>query len=116
MERRNTIPVLSNVLIRAEPSAMGLRATDLDIEVTESIPADVSEQGATTVPAHMLHDIVRKLPDGSTVTLETQGTQVLLRSGRSRFMLSALPETDFPDLGSGRGLDGATAFDVPARR
>jgi DNA polymerase-3 subunit beta len=71
--------------------------------VTESIPADVGQGGATTVPAHTLHDIVRKLAEGAQVSLETTGEsgQLLLRSGRSRFNLQSLSETDFPDLASG---------------
>ncbi len=103
VERRNTIPILSNVLMRGEGSVLQLKATDLDIEVTESIPADVSDAGATTVPAHVLYDIVRKLPDGAQVSLETggEGGQMTIRSGRSRFALGALPEGDFPDLATG---------------
>ena len=93
VERRNTIPILANVLLRAE-EGLQLKATDLDIEVVESIPADVAQGGATTVPAHMLYDIVRKLPEGAQVSLETQGEggQMLIRSGRSRFTLQALPD------------------------
>jgi DNA polymerase III subunit beta len=100
VERRNTIPILSNVLLRAEGQAVLLKATDLDLEVTESVAADVGIAGATTVPAHVLHDIVRKLPDGSQVSLDSQGgaSQLQLRSGRSRFNLQALPDSDFPDL------------------
>lgn len=113
VERRNTIPILSNVLLRAEDGALSLKATDLDLEVTESLPADVGQPGATTVPAHVLYDIVRKLADGSQVSLETTGDvgQVLIRSGRSRFNLQALPETDFPDLAAG---DMGHRFSVPA--
>ncbi len=97
VERRNTIPILSNVLIRAEAGELSLRATDLDLEVTEALAADVGHPGATTVPAHVLYDIVRKLPDGSQVSLEMTGEQgqILIRSGRSRFNLQALPESDF---------------------
>ena len=104
VERRNTIPILSNVLLRAdEGEGLRLRATDLDIEVTERIVADVSGAGATTVPAHVIYDIVRKLPDGSQVSLETSGDagQMQICSGRSRFTLGALPESDFPDLAAG---------------
>jgi DNA polymerase-3 subunit beta len=103
VERRNTIPILSNVLLRAESEGLKLKATDLDMEVTETIRADVSQPGATTVPAHVIYDIVRKLPDGSQVSLETTGEsgQMQLRSGRSRFMLQALAEGDFPDLAAG---------------
>ena len=103
VERRNTIPILSNVLLKAEEGGLRLRATDLDIEVTETVRADVTQPGATTVPAHVIYDIVRKLADGAQVSLETTGetSQMQLRSGRSRFMLQALPETDFPDLAAG---------------
>jgi DNA polymerase III subunit beta len=103
VERRNTIPILSNVLLRAEGQALRLKATDLDIEVTETIAADVAQGGATTVPAHVIYDIVRKLPEGAQVSLETSGdaSQMQLRSGRSRFTLQALPESDFPDLAAG---------------
>src|ERR1700712_4648679 len=89
VERRTTIPILSNVLVRAEAGTLKLKATDLDLEVTETIAADVGQPGGTTLPAHVLHEIVRKLPDGSQVTLEMTGdaTQLLLRSGRSRFQL-----------------------------
>jgi DNA polymerase-3 subunit beta len=113
VERRNTIPILANVLLRAA-EGLQLKATDLDIEVVETIPADVAQGGATTVPAHVLYDIVRKLPEGAQVSLETQGEgggQMLIRSGRSRFTLQALPETDFPDLAAG---DLPHRFTLPA--
>ncbi len=103
VERRNTIPILSNVLLRADAGSLRLKATDLDLEATETLAADVAVAGATTVPAHVIYDIVRKLPDGAQVSLETTGdaTQMLIRSGRSRFTLQALPESDFPDLAAG---------------
>ncbi len=103
VERRNTIPILSNVLLRGEDDGLRLKATDLDVEVTETIAADTLQTGATTVPAHVIYDIVRKLPEGAQVSLETTGDtgQMQLRSGRSRFMLQTLPESDFPDLAAG---------------
>ena len=113
VERRNTIPILSNVLLRAEDQALLLRATDLDLEVTERLAADVSEAGATTLPAHILYEIVRKLPDGAQVSLESNGEQgqLQLRSGRSRFNLQSLPDSDFPDLATG---DLGHAFSLAA--
>ena len=112
VERRNTIPILSNLLLSASESGLRLKATDLDIEVVETIPADAAEPGATTVPAHTLYDIVRKLPDGAQVSLETTGDSgLVLRSGRSRFQLQTLPESDFPDITAG---DMAHRFVLPA--
>ena len=103
VERRTTIPILSNVLIAADMAGLRLKATDLDIEVVETIPADVALEGSTTVPAHTLYDIVRKLADGAQVSLEATGEngQMELRSGRSRFKLQSLPESDFPDITAG---------------
>jgi DNA polymerase-3 subunit beta len=103
VERRNTIPILSNVLIDVRERQLTLKATDLDLEATESAPADVSQEGATTVAAHVLYDIVRKLPEGAQVSLDMTGEtgQLLLRSGRSRFHLQSLPASDFPDLTTG---------------
>ncbi|BBF92095.1 DNA polymerase III subunit beta [Blastochloris tepida] len=103
VEKRNTIPILANVLLRADGTRLELKATDLDLEVVESIAADVKLAGATTVPAHMFHDIVRKLPEGAEISLEAdtaKGTLVI-RAGRARFQLQTLPESDFPDLTAG---------------
>ena len=102
VERRNTIPILSNVLLKADGDVLTLKATDLDLEVTETTPAAVEQSGATTVPAHMLYDIVRKLPDGAEVMMAVTGDNGLsLISGRSQFRLQMLPESDFPDLTAG---------------
>jgi DNA polymerase III subunit beta len=102
VERRNTIPILSNVLLKAGDGALELKATDLDIEIVESSPADVAMAGSTTVAAHTVYDIVRKLPEGAQVSLEGgDGAQLQVRSGRSRFTLQTLPSSDFPDLAAG---------------
>ena len=74
VERRNTIPILANVLIRAENAKLAIKATDLDLEVIETIPAEAAGPGATTVPAHMIYDIVRKLPEGAQVVLDASGS------------------------------------------
>ena len=114
VERRNTIPVLSNVLMRAEGQQLRLKATDLDIEVVESLPAEVGQSGGTTVPAHMIYDIVRKLPDGSQVVIETIGDKgtLAVRAGRSRFTLQTIPESDFPDIAAG---EMSHSFALPAK-
>jgi DNA polymerase-3 subunit beta len=103
VERRNTIPILANVLVKAENAKLSFKATDLDLEVIETIAAEVNSGGSTTVPAHMFYDIVRKLPEGSQVVLESSGDRAMLaiRAGRSRFTLQTLPESDFPDLAAG---------------
>ena len=113
VERRNTIPILANVLIRADRGKLSLKATDLDLEVNETIAAEVSPGGSTTVPAHMIYDIVRKLPEGSQVVIEASGERSVLtiRAGRSRFTLQTLPESDFPDLNAG---DMTHSFALPA--
>jgi DNA polymerase-3 subunit beta len=114
VERRNTIPILANVLIRAEKGKLALKATDLDLEVIETIAAEVSPAGSTTVPAHMIYDIVRKLPEGAQIVLDSSGDRATLtiRAGRSRFSLQTLPESDFPDLAAG---DMTHKFTLPAK-
>lgn len=103
VERRNTIPILSNVLLAAEGGSLEMKATDLDLEVTEATPAKVEQGGATTVPAHLLYDIVRKLADGAEVMLKTDedGNAMTVASGRSSFRLQCLPQSDFPELSAG---------------
>jgi DNA polymerase III subunit beta len=103
VERRNTIPILANVLVKAERGKLSLKATDLDLEVTDATAAEVSAGGSTTVPAHMFYEIVRKLPEGAQIVLEGSGDRAVLslRAGRSRFTLQTLPESDFPDLAAG---------------
>ena len=114
VERRNTIPILSNVLIEA--SADGLvkvMATDLDLQVVESLDAvSVDAPGAITVSAHLLFDIARKLPDGSQVSLETADNRMTVKTGRSRFQLPTLPRDDFPVIVEG---DLPTSFEIPAK-
>lgn len=113
VERRNTIPILANLLLRAEEGELHLKATDLDLEIFEKVPAVVEQAGGTTVPAHMLHDIVRKLPDGSEVMLATggDGNAMTITAGRSRFTLQALPDSDFPDITAG---EFSHTFSLPA--
>ncbi len=114
VERRNTIPILSNVLIEAgEGSAVRVMATDLDLQVVETMSAaSVDSPGAITVSAHLLFDIARKLPDGSQVSLETADNRMVVKAGRSRFSLPTLPRDDFPVIVEG---DLPTSFEVSAR-
>ena len=103
VERRNTIPILSNVRLEGCRDRLGLAATDMDLEVIEWVPATVTAEGGTTAPAHLLYDIVRKLPEGAEIGLETGGDagRMALRCGRSRFALPCLPTEDFPVMAEG---------------
>jgi DNA polymerase-3 subunit beta len=113
VERRNTIPILSNVLIEASGvGAVKIMATDLDIQVVETMNAvSVDVAGAITVSAHLLFDIARKLQDGSQVSLEVTDNRMTVKAGRSRFSLPTLPRDDFPVIVEG---DLPTSFELPA--
>jgi DNA polymerase III, beta subunit len=114
VERRTTIPILSNVLLRARDSTLEFKATDLEREVIEAVSADVSAPGAVTVPAHILHDIVRKLPDGAQVDMrkDSEKERLTLAAGHARFALQTLPAEDFPDIGVG---DMGQQFELSAQ-
>lgn len=114
VERRNTIPILSNVLIEAVDGGMlRVMATDLDLQVVENMAAaSVDQPGAVTVSAHLLFDIARKLPEGSQVSLETAENRMAVKAGRSRFSLPTLPRDDFPVIVEG---DLPTSFEIPAK-
>ncbi|MGR3714508.1 MAG: DNA polymerase III subunit beta [Shimia sp.] len=113
VERRNTIPILANVLIEAEGDTAQFRATDLDIEVVDKAPAMVERAGATTVAATTLHEIVRKLPDGALVTLTDDGAagRLTVEAGRSNFSLATLPREDFPVMATS---EYSSNFSAPA--
>ena len=113
VERRNTIPILSNVLLHADGGSLSLTATDLDIEISESAPADVAMKGATTASAVMLHDIVRKLPDGAQIRLQLlqDENRLQITWGRYEGSLAVLPDEDFPTLASD---DLKVRFSMPA--
>jgi DNA polymerase-3 subunit beta len=111
VERRNTIPILSNVLIEATDNGIRLMATDLDLQIVETIEAQVETPGATTVPAHTLFDIARKLSEGSQVQLTAADGKMQVVAGRARFNLQTLPRDDFPVIAEG---ELPTRFDLPA--
>ncbi len=112
VERRNTIPILSNVLMEAEEGGrLRLTATDLDLQVVESVEAKVETPGATTVSAHTLFEIARKLPDGSEVRLTSEEGKMQVLAGRARFNLQTLPRDDFPMIAEG---DLPTRFKLPS--
>jgi DNA polymerase-3 subunit beta len=103
VERRNTIAILSNVLLRAGDGKLALSATDMDLEIVESVPAQIAAGGTTTAPAHTLYDIVRKLPEGAQIELAASGDKgaMSVRAGRSVFSLACLPPEDYPLMTSG---------------
>jgi DNA polymerase III subunit beta len=114
VERRTTLPILSNALLQAtEGGSLALKGTDLEREVVETVGAEVTQPGAVTVSAHLLHDIVRKLPDGAQVTLDTAGDggRMTVVAGASRFSLPSIPSEDFPDLAAG---EMPHEFEMPA--
>jgi DNA polymerase III subunit beta len=113
VERRNTIPILANVLIEAEGDTVSFRATDLDIEVVDKAPAKIDRAGSTTVSAVTFHEIVRKLPDGALVTLhdDPAAGRLTVEAGRSHFSLATLPKEDFPVMASS---EYAANFSAPA--
>ncbi|RMF08278.1 MAG: DNA polymerase III subunit beta, partial [Alphaproteobacteria bacterium] len=101
VERRNTIPILSNVRLDASDGRLDLTTTDLDLQIIETVDANVTSAGAITAPAHTMHDIVRKVPEGADVEISYGGSgdgRLTLAAGRSRFALACLPPDDFPEL------------------
>ena len=118
VERRNTIPILANVLIEAESAQVSFRATDLDIEVVDRAPAMVERAGSTTVSAVMLHEIVRKLPDGALVNLSEDAAagRLTITAGRSTFNLATLPKEDFPIMATSEYASNFSAKAAELRR
>jgi DNA polymerase-3 subunit beta len=111
VERRNTIPILSNVLIEASAEgSLRLMATDLDIQIVEIVAAKVETAGTTTVSAHTLFEIARKLPEGAEVRLTAADGKMLVQAGRSNFNLPTLPRDDFPVIAEG---ELPTNFELP---
>ena len=112
VERRNTIPILSNVLIDATAEGtLKLMATDLDLQINEHVAAAVDQPGAITVSAHTLFDIVRKLPEGSQVALSAAEGRMTIMAGRAKFSLATLPRDDFPVIAEG---ELPVQFELPA--
>jgi DNA polymerase-3 subunit beta len=108
VERRQTLPILSNVLVSVEESKLRFTATDLEVELSASDNLLAVEDGQVTLPARKLLDILRALPEGETVSLTAEGAKATLRCGRSRFALATLPVEDFPSLESVDALGSIT--------
>ena len=96
VEKRNTIPILANVLMEAKDNFLSLSATDMEIAELQKVSCEIEQNGVITTPAHVLHDIVRKLPDGSEVKIELIELNVEVSAGKSKFILPTLPVDDYP--------------------
>src|SRR5580698_7484289 len=103
VERRNTIPILANVMIAVRDGKLTLTATDMEIAIVEDVPASTTRNGSCTAPAATLYEIVRKLPEGAEVELDHPGgdAQLSLRAGRYSTHLVVLPTDDFPSMTAG---------------
>ena len=114
VEKRNTIPILANVLIEAKENTLSLAATDMEIAELQNISCKVEQDGSITTPAHVLHDIVRKLPDSSLIELEsTEGKKLEIKTDKISFSLMCLNPKDFPDIHSGDFPEG---FEIEASK
>jgi DNA polymerase-3 subunit beta len=111
VERRNTIPILANVVLEAKSGALSMTATDMDMDIATEVGCSVVSDGTTTVSAHLLYDIARKLPDGSEVELAVADGHATITAGRSNFRLPTLPVEDFPAINS---TDSSVSFTVTA--
>ena len=113
VERRQTLPILSNVLLRTESDSLSLLGTDLEVELVAHVNLDgITMKGETTLPARKLMDITRSLPDSAEIALTIDQQQAVLKSGRSRFTLSTLPSGDFPRIDEG---PSDTEFAIPSK-
>ncbi|MBJ6985241.1 DNA polymerase III subunit beta [Luteimonas sp. MC1750] len=98
VERRQTLPVLANLLALVKDGQLSLTGTDLEVEMVARCAVDDAQDGEVTIPARKLFDIVRALPDGSKVTVSQSGDRITVQAGRSRFTLASLPANDFPSI------------------
>jgi DNA polymerase-3 subunit beta len=98
VERRQTLPVLANLLVQVQGGQLSLTGTDLEVEMISRVPVDDAQDGETTIPARKLFEIVRALPDGSKITVSQTAEKITVQAGRSRFTLASLPANDFPSI------------------
>ena len=110
VERRQTMPILANVLLAARDGQLSITATDLEVELVATTELDVETAGEVTVPGRKLLDICRALPDNASVSLSQSGGKVTVRSGRSKFTLTTLPAAEFPTV---EDINADKAIDVP---
>jgi len=112
VERRQTLPILSNVLANAADGKLWLTATDLEVEMKASVELEEREAGEITLPARKFMDICRALPEGANIEISTAGAQASVRSGRSRFSLATLPAAEFPNV---EAMKDSVQFEVPEK-
>ncbi len=98
VERRQTLPVLANLLVQVKDGQLSLTGTDLEVEMVSRVLVDDAQDGETTIPARKLFEIIRALPDGSKVTVSQSAEKITVQAGRSRFTLASLPANDFPSI------------------
>lgn len=101
VERRQTLPVLANLLVKADENGLELTGTDLEVELVATCEASIEQPGEATLPARKLADIWRSLSEGAEVSVAVEGDRAVVRSGRSRFTLATLPAADFPKVTGG---------------
>src|SRR5215510_9586353 len=98
VERRQTMPVLANVLFAAKENRLSITGTDLEVELVAASGVNVQQGGDVTIPGRKLLDIFRALPEKTSITMSTEGERVSVRAGRSRFTLATLPAAEFPQV------------------
>ncbi len=98
VEKRQTLPILSNVLVKAEGNRIVMTGTDLEVEMVVSLEAAIEDGGESTLPARKLLDICRNLPEGAEISFSLSGERMSVTSGKSRFQLATLPAGDYPAL------------------
>jgi DNA polymerase III subunit beta len=113
VERRTTIPILAHLRVEAGKGQLGITATDMDVAVVVHVPAEVGQEGATTSAAHMMYDIVRKLPEGAQIDVDSDvvADHLTISCGQARFSLPSLPAEEFPAMAEG---EFSHQFELPA--
>ena len=110
VEKRQTLPALANVLIKANENELSLTATDLEIEQVSNVQQMIDEPGEITLPAKKLLDITKSLPNEAEISIDIDADRAIVKSGRSRFTLTTLPASDFPALDE---ITSVYEFNVP---